>query len=136
MPDLEPGVVAVEFELAELVGTVAVVGEPGAERGGVDELELGVGPRGRGDRLAVGFGAHPGQLVPEPELAQQPLVGVFGEPGQASGQPGLEVEQLTVDLRQGAAVDERRAYVGDAGLVVVGGQPVATQWQRLGGEGA
>jgi hypothetical protein len=47
---------------------------------------------GRGQRLAGGFGAHSGQLVPETELAQQPLVRVLGEPVQAAGQPGFEVE--------------------------------------------
>ena len=92
MPDLQCGVVAVEVVLAEFGGAVNVLGEPGAERGGVDELQLGVGLGGRGQRLAGGFGAHSGQLVPEPELAQQPLVRVLGEPVQAAGQPGFEVE--------------------------------------------
>jgi hypothetical protein len=38
-------------------------------------------------------------LVPEPEPAQQPLVWMQGEPVEAPGQPGFEVEQLPVDLR-------------------------------------
>src|SRR3954449_8272141 len=98
VPDLEPGVGAVEVELAER-GGVVVFGEPGAERGGVDELELGVGPRRWGQRLQRGFGAHAGELVPEPEPAQQTLMRMCAERGQTPGQPGLEVEQLAVDLR-------------------------------------
>jgi hypothetical protein len=40
---------------------------------------------------------------------------------EAPRQPGFEVEQLPVDLRQCAAVDELGAQVGDAGLVGVAG---------------
>jgi len=65
-----------------------------------------------GQRSDRGSRREPGPLVPETELAQQLVVRTPGEVSEALVQPGLEVQQLFVDDREGPAVHEQVAQVG------------------------
>ncbi len=78
---------------------------PGQEVLGLDEPLLGVfagaGPQWPGG----GPGAHAGELVPEAELAQQPLVRVAGQVREAAVHPAFVVGELPVSGGEGAAAD-------------------------------
>ena len=71
-------------------------GGPGQEVLGLDEPLLGVFAGGGPQRPGSGPGAHAGELVPEAELAQQPLVRMAGEIGEAAVQPAFVVGELPV----------------------------------------
>ena len=98
------GVVGVDVGLGEGGRPDAQGGGPGQEGLGLDEPAAGVLGGGGAQRPGGGPGAHAGQLVPQPELAQQPQVRVPGQGVQAPVQPRLEFAQLPVDGGQRAAV--------------------------------
>ena len=79
-------------------------GGPGQEGLGLDEPAAGVLGGGGAQRPGGGPGPHRRELVPQPELAQQPHVRVPGQGLQPAVQPRLKFAQLLVDGGQGAAV--------------------------------
>ena len=115
-------------------GCSAQVGGPGQEGLGLDEPGPGVLPGGGAQRPGGGPGAHPGQLVPVPELAQQPQVRVAGQGVQAAVQPGLEVAQLLVGGGQDAAADQQVAQVDDGARAGPGVECLVGERQRPGGQ--
>ena len=82
-----------------------------------------------------GAGAHRGELVPVPELAQQPQVGMAVQGVEAAGEPGLVVAQLPVGGGQGAAVDEQFTQVDRRRVAGPGVECLVGQRQRAGGQG-
>ena len=64
------GVPGVDVGLGEAGGVAAVVVDPGEELAGRGEPLLGVLAGGGPQRPAGGPGAHPGELVPQAELAE------------------------------------------------------------------
>jgi hypothetical protein len=105
------GVVGVNVGLGQGGWLDAEVVGPRQEGLGLDEPAAGVLGGGGAQRPAGGPGAHAGQLVPQPELAQQPQVGVPGQVFQAAVQPRLEFVQLLVDGGQRPAVDQQISQV-------------------------
>src|SRR6516164_5302236 len=128
------GVPGVEVGLGELGQAAALIGGPGKECRGVDELQFGVFAGGGAQRPGGGFGTHFGQLVPQPELAQQPLVGVGGQPGEAQLQPAFEVGQLPVGGGQHAAAGQKVTQVDGGPPVGVGGEGLMGERQLAGGQ--
>jgi hypothetical protein len=128
------GVPGVEVGLGELGQSAAVASGPGEERRGVDELEFGVFAGGGAQRPGGGFGAHLGQLVPQAELAQQPLVGVAGQLLQALVEPAFVVQELPVGGGQHAAAGEKVAQVDGGPPVRVGGEGLVGERQLAGGQ--
>ena len=108
---------------------------PGQERLSLGEAALGVLAGGGRQRAGGGAGAHRGEPVPLPELAQQPQVGVIVQGVEAPGQPRLVVAELPVGGGQGAAVDEQFPQVGNGAGAGPGVKRLMGQRQRAGGEG-
>ena len=75
-----------------------------------------------------------GELVPQPELAQQPQVRVPGQAVQAAVQPRAELAQLLVGGGQHAAADQQVTQVGDGPPAGPGIQRLVGQRQLAGGQ--
>ena len=121
------GVPGVDIGLGERGGVAAGAGGPGEEVLGLDESLLGVFAGAGPQRCGGGFGAHPGELVPEAELAQQPLVRVAGQGVQAAVHPAFVAGELPVGGRQGAAAGQQVTQV-DGG--VPPGRAARAWWVR------
>ena len=122
---LAPGEAAVVAGLGEGAWPDAEGSGPGQEGLGLGEPGAGVLAGGGAQRPGGGACAHPGQLVPQPELAQQPQVRVPGQAVQAPGQPGTELQQLLVGGGQHAAADQQ---VPQVGTVLGRGQASSASW--------
>jgi hypothetical protein len=101
------GVVGVDVSLGQGGRPDAEGVGPGQESLGLDEPAAGVLGGGGAQRPAGGPGAHRRELVPQPELAQQPQVRVPGQVFQAAVQPRLEFAQLLVGSGQRPAADQQ-----------------------------
>jgi hypothetical protein len=127
------GVPGVDIGLGESAGVAGQRGGPGEEVFGLDESLLGVFAGAGPQRCGGGFGAHLWQLVPEAELAQQPLVRVAGQGGQAAVHPAFVAGELPVGGRQGAAADQQVAQV-DGGLPGAGSEGLVGEGEAAGDE--
>ena len=121
------GVVGVDVGLGEGRWPDAEGGGPGQEGLCLDEPGPGVLGGVGAQRPGGGPGAHRRELVPQPELAQQPQVRVPGQGVQPPVQPRAELAQLPVGGGQRAAVHQQVTQV-------VHGSPAGPAIQRLVGE--
>ena len=101
--------------------------------GGGEPL-LGVLAGGGPQRPAGGAGAHPGELVPDAELAEQLLVGVAVQVVEAAAQPAVVVQELPVGGGEQAAVHEQVTQVDGGAPVWAGGECLMGQGQAAGGQ--
>jgi hypothetical protein len=70
--------------------------EPGEQRLRGGELLYCVDVGAVGQRHGGGLGPHAGQLVPQSELAQQPVVRMVGQSVEVAVKPPFEVAECTV----------------------------------------
>jgi hypothetical protein len=112
----------------------AAVVDPGEERAGGGEPLLSVLAGGGPQRPAGRAGAHPGELVPNTELAEQLLVGVAVQVVEAAAQPAVVVQELPVGVRQQAAVHEQVTQVDGGAPVRAGGECLMGQGQPADGQ--
>ena len=129
------GVVGVDVGLGEGGWPDAEGGGPGQEGLGLDEPAAGVLAGGGAQRPGGGPGAHRRELVPQPELAQQPQVRVPGQGLQAAVQPRAELAQLLVGSGQDTAADQQIPQVGHRPRAGPGVQRLVGQGQLAGGQG-
>jgi hypothetical protein len=125
------GIVSVDMGLSEAGRPEAKGGGPGQEGLGLDEPAASILAGGGPQRAGSGPGPHPGQLMPQPELAQQPQVRVAGQAVQAAVQPRLELAQLLVDSGQDAAADQQVPQVEHGPRAGPGIQRLQAQRCRL-----
>ena len=130
------GVVGVDVGLGEGGRPHAQAGGPGQEGLGLDEPALGVLAGGGAQRPGGGPGAHRRELVPQPELAQQPQVRVPGQGVQPPVQPRLELAQLLVGGGQHAAVHQQVPQVVHGPRAGPGVERLVGQRQRARRPGA